>query len=159
MSVFSNSRIKHNWFVRKIAPNPLFLALVILPIPIFGLLLEWYCFKNAFGRSGAIMVCVAIFCVYVNHFVDVESDNVKSAIQSVLKLGSTQQTILNNINPTIQGQMRANTAATMYQLLQNAQAELPKLNDARQNIVRVEFIAGIFGTLIWGFGDLINLMS
>ena len=154
MAVFANSNIKFPWFVKNIATNPIYLTMFFLPIPIIGLILEYY-FDTAFGRSGAVLVCIAIFCVYLNHFLSVESENVKSALQAVHKVGSTHQEILQKMNPAIQGEARTNGAINLYHLLQASQEELPKLTDAREKLVKVEFLAGFIGTLIWGFGDLV----
>ena len=109
----------------------------------------------AFARSGSVLVCVAIFCVFINHFLSVEKDNVQSAMQAAHKVGSTQQEILQRMNPAIQGEARIKGAANLYALIEASKEEIPKLTDANEKLVKVEFLAGIFGTLIWGFGDLI----
>jgi|SaaInlV_200m_DNA_4_1039719.scaffolds.fasta_scaffold18874_1 hypothetical protein len=154
MAVFSNSQIKFSWFVRNIATKPLYLFLFFIPIPLLGLGAE-ILFDMAFARSGAVLVCVAIFCVYTNHFLSVEADNVKSAMQAASKVGSTQQEIFQRMNPVIQGEARIKGAANLYALLEASKEELPKLTDAKEKLVKVEFLAGVIGTLIWGFGDLI----
>jgi hypothetical protein len=154
MAVFSNSQIKFSWFVRNVATKPLYLSLLFLPIPIIGLVAEYF-FDMAFSRSGAVLVCVAIFCVYTNHFLSVEADNVKSAMQAAHKVGSTEQEILQRMNPAIQGEARIKGAENLYALILASKEELPKLTDANEKLVKVEFLAGVFGTLIWGFGDLI----
>ena len=154
MAVFLNSQIKFSWFVRNIAIKPLYLTLFFLPIPLIGLVAEYF-FDMAFARSGAVLVCVAIFCVYTNHFLSVEADNVKSAMQAAYKLGSTQQEIFQRMNSVIQGEARIKGAANLYALIEALKEELPKLTDANEKLVNVEFLAGVFGTLIWGFGDLL----
>jgi len=155
MGVFSNSQIKCAWFVRNIATKPLYLSMFFLPIPLAGLVGEVF-FDLAFSRSGSVLVCVAIFCVYVNHFLSVEAENVKSVMQVVRKVGSTQQEIFQRMNPEIQGDARIKGAANLYALIGAAEEELPILTDANEKLVMVEFLAGISGTLIWGFGDLIR---
>lgn len=46
-------------------------------------------------------------------------------------------------------------ATNLYELIEALKVELPKLTGANEKLVMVEFLAGIFGTLTWGFGDLI----
>jgi len=77
-------------------------------------------------------------------------------LQSVIKLGRTPEEILRNMDPAITGDIRNMTASNLYLLLQAAEIETPKLTDAQDKLVKTEFLAGVFGTLIWGFGDLIK---
>lgn len=154
MTIFSNSQIKFSWFVRNVAPKPLYLSLFFLPIPLAGLAAEYF-YEMAFARSGAVLVCVAIFCVYTNHFLSVETDNIKSTLEAAHKVGSTEKEIIQRMNPEIQGEARTKGAANLLALIEDAKVELPKLADSNEKLVRVEFLAGLFGTLIWGFGDLI----
>jgi hypothetical protein len=105
--------VKFSWFVRKVANNPLYLAFFFMPIPILGLLFEYY-FDLAFARSGALLVCVAIFCVYINHFLSIEANSVKDQMHATHKVGSSYEEILQNLNPVIQGEAREKAATNLY---------------------------------------------
>ena len=154
MAFFSNSEIPFEWFVEHVSRRPVRLALCLVPIPLLGLAAELY-FNGAFSRSGSVLVCAAIFCVYLNHFLSVEAENVQAALRSILKIGSTEEDILRRMNPEIKGEARRKGAANLYASIEHANEELPRLRDSRRNLVRVEFLAGVIGTLIWGFGDLV----
>jgi|TARA_B110001469_G_C9620821_1_gene309392 hypothetical protein len=156
MPVDLKLNIKFPWFVSNVASKPLYLALVIIPIPIIGLVLELYSFQSSFSRSGSLLVCVAIFSIYINHFLSIAESNTKGMLQSVIKLGRTPEEILRNMNPAITGDTRNITASNMYLLLKAAEIEIPRLTDAKDKLVKVEFLAGVLGTFIWGFGDLIQ---
>ena len=155
MSTFSNLNKKLYWFVDNIASKPVSLSLFVIPIPIIGLLLEFYFFKTSFGRSGAVLVCVAVFCVFVNHFLSEELKHVQGVLQSVKIMGSTQEEISRNINPNIKGDLSQQLPVNLYHMLQASEKEFPKLNSAKDKLVKVEFLTASIGTLIWGFGDLI----
>ena len=148
--------IKHPWFVNNIASKPLYLSLVIVPIPIGGLVLElFYSLHESFSRSGSVLVCMAIFSVYINHFLSVAESDAKSMLRAVVKTGSTPEEIERNMNPAITGDTRLAAAENLYRVMEVAKVEIPKLTDTRENLVKVEFLTGVLGTLIWGFGGLI----
>jgi len=159
MTVFSESNLKFEWFVRNVASKPLWLTLFFLPIPFIGLVLEYLCIREAFSRSGSILVCVAIFCVYLNHFLSVEANNVQGALRAATDLGPTYEDKFRSINPEIQGDNRERAARSLQDIQNKAEAALPELRDTQERLVMVEFLAGIFGTLVWGFGGLVEFVK
>lgn len=154
MAFFSNSEIPFEWFIEHVSRRPVLLAVCFVPIPLIGLAAEIYS-DEAFARSGSLLVCAAIFSVYLNHFLSVEAENVQNALRSILKIGSTEEEILKRMNPEIMGEARRKAAANLFASIEHAKEELPGLRDSRRNLVNVEFLAGVIGILIWGFGDLV----
>ena len=64
------------------------------------------------------------------------------------------------INPAIDPKLVAEVLKSIPGILTQANDKLQKLDKINHNIVHVEFFSGIFGTIIWGFGDiLINLIK
>jgi len=73
-----------------------------------------------------------------------------------LKVGSTAEEIQRRLNPEIKGEARIDAAQQMEILANSAKQVIPEFEKIKENIVVVEFVAGVAGTLIWGFGDLIK---
>jgi len=127
MRIFSNSNIKFSWIIHNIAAKPTWLAIIFFLIPISGFVLEQFNYKLAFSRSGSLLVCVAIFGVYLNHFLVKETANVQGPVTAAAKIGSTLEEIHKNLNPQITGKARETAANTLYQILTLGSEELPKL--------------------------------
>ena len=149
MKIISNAKVKF-----KFLANSNYLFTIVFLVPIIGLILEYF-FDMAFARSGAVLVSIAIFCVYLNHFVSVEEKNTKSVIQAISKIGSKNEEFLKNMSPEIHGELRNTTALNLDLALMGMNHLHPNLILIRENLVKAEFFAGFFGTIIWGFGDLV----
>ncbi len=156
MKVAFKSVLKLSKFIRKITISPIYLGLLIISIPLIGMAFQVY-YDSTFSRSGALLVCVAIFTIYLNHFLSTEINNLGVSKKLIEAKGLTVEEILQNIDKNIQDQeKREQLANALFDFRKNIKEnELPVLKDAQIKLVTLEFIAGVLGTLIWGFGDLL----
>lgn len=146
---------KFKYIIKLLISKPLALGFIVFAVPVLGLALVLLGFESAFGRSGSVLVCVAILSVYVNHVLTLDVERLQS-IRDATSLGKNRDEIDNNINPEITGERREAAIDSIISSNKVAKETIPKLSDAKNSLIRIEFIAGVFGTLIWGFGDLIG---
>lgn len=149
-----NPKGKWHKFVRGIAKNPKILAIVAVLIPSIGLALGLSGHEKAFERSGSLLVCVAIFSFYINYFLAEDMGRLDSYRKSVLRYGRTPEILLRSVPKEIKETARRNIADQMHQIRIMGDEEHGNLAKAKVNIVHVEAIAGIAGTVIWGFGGM-----
>lgn len=160
MSIIANSSMKFRWFVENVASKPIALFCVAAVIPLVGFILSLLThIDTAFSRSGSVLVSFAIFSVYINHFVKKEHDAIQEITRAIAKFGKTSATIKKNLDPQISDPIKRenaaeNAAENMADIFGEGTVQLPILGKIHENIVRIEFFSGFFGTLIWGFGDI-----
>jgi len=159
MNSIGMSRISCEWFIRNVASKPVALTLLFVPIPLIGLVSEVCGVDNAFNKSGALLVCVAIFCVYLNHFLSKEIERQKSEIKAIKEIGLSREAKINTLKVAVPEEMVATIADHMEAVFNNFSNDIPELELTQRKLVITEFSAGIVGTLVWGFGDLIQLIS
>jgi len=158
MNFLGNAAIKLPWFTRNVAGKPIGIFILVATIPICGAIIDWFLYPTAFERSGAILVSVAIFCVYLNHFVANDIESWEGIRQGTWKLGRSVEEILPQINRTFSEQDRLQTAVDLFNNIESANTEIKALGGVMHKIVQIEFLAGVSGTLIWGFGDLWDVL-
>lgn len=149
--------VRFEWIVIYIAQSPIRLSIVLLTIPISGLAFE-FLFQGSFGRSGSVLVAAAVLAVYINHFLARETEHLRGVYREARKMGSTESDIHRNINPEIPVELHPGIVASMKTVQNTAPKELETITNAGDKLVKAEFIAGLVGTLIWGFGDLIKYL-
>ena len=147
--------IRFEWIVINIAQSPIRLSLALLTIPISGLAFE-FLFQGAFGRSGSVLVAAAVLAVYINHFLSQETEHLRGVYSEVNKMGTSESQIQSNINPAASIELHKGLVASIQAIQAIAPGELETITNASDKLVKAEFIAGLVGTLIWGFGDLIK---
>ena len=148
--------LEFEWFINRVKDKPSTITKIAVFILAVGLLLE-VCIPNLdpFMRSGSLLVCLAIFSVYVNHFVVKEVDTHKF-INSLHGNGI-------GTGPSLPPELGAERIAEFNNELQQAQRlqhqestrAISELNTVKESIVKSEFLTGVIGTFIWGFGDII----
>jgi hypothetical protein len=142
--------------IKYLVRNKLFLIIIFLIVPVSGLICSTYYEPSAFQRSGALLVCLAIISVYINHLLQRETNFAKAMVKEAEGKGESIEAIANNINPEItDNEIRKQCAEALFTYRELSMEELPKLLQASRNTVGLEFAAGVFGTLIWGFGDVL----
>ena len=144
--------VRFEWIVINIAQSPIRLSLVLLTIPISGLAFE-FLFQGAFGKSGSVLVAAAVLAVYINHFLSQETEHLRGVYREANKMGTSESQIKSNINPAASIELHQGLVASIQAI---APGELETITNASDKLVKAEFIAGLIGTLIWGFGDLIK---
>ena len=70
----------------------------------------------------------------------------------------SESDIQRSINPEIPIELHPGLVASMKTIQSLAPEELETITNAGDKLVKAEFIAGLVGTLIWGFGDLIKYL-
>ncbi len=147
--------MKHRNIVELILNNPNLPWLLVLSIPLVGLALGYRGFETAFLRSGAVMVMLAITSVYLNHFV-IKADTFLNAIQTKIKNPNDDRII----KKAYLGDKKidfnsAEDKAILDSLKSLSKEDIKKLETIQKKITYIEFLSGITGTFIWGFGDLL----
>jgi len=155
MKIFGNEAPLGIWYsLEKIFSRPKMVMALFLSVPLIGLALSILGFSTAFQRSGAVLVALAIFCVYVNHFLTREIDNAQSFLQGVKHLKDLPTTISHFSRTAEDNDKAIKLAANVFAQKQRAENNFPKLLPVKDLIVKVEFLAGFCGTLIWALGDI-----
>ncbi|WP_444922702.1 hypothetical protein ACJJH9_00060 (plasmid) [Microbulbifer sp. DLAB2-AF] len=154
-----------------ISTRPLLLSIFAFFIPAIGFALSFFGWSSAFPRSGAVMVCFALTCALIAHWSEKIENRYSIWRKATLKYVQPFQVTRENIPPGIakENEITDELVAELQaeadrqaregrQGLEKAQSEYiekaRKLKQTRGNVAIVEFITGIIGTLIWGFGDL-----
>ena len=140
-------------FANKTCSNSVFVYLIILLTLSTGLLLHYWGFITAFGRSGAILVAVAVSLVYVNHYVsETQSELNDRASQLEGVCGDTQDTTNSN---TEENWPLSALEGFAQELQKSVKEDQDSYNIVYKKLVKAEFLTGVIGTLVWGFGDLL----
>jgi len=152
----SSYHLKLKWFIRLVQLNPYLLIALATIIPVVGIIVNYiYLDSNsiAFPRSGALLVCLAVMSVYVNHYVGAEV----STHKFFLELGRTK-----GHPPKLPPEMGEEACREFDEHLKRAKSDqtahstktVSDLENVKDRIVTIEFSTGVLGTFIWGFGDL-----
>lgn len=115
-----------------------------------------------FARSGSLLVCIALVLAIIDH-----QSWVKNAIPTSQKYRpETYSNIEKAIEDTIkeeiktfnlkksENEIKYLTNLRYNEFLEKQKSE--KAHETRSRFQRVELAIGLVGTLIWGFGDLIQ---
>jgi len=126
----------------------------------FGLAFQLYFGENYFSRFGSVIVCVAIFLLYANQFLDhahQQIDYTSKRVQS-----SYDRLHGPELSDATRKEILSRLADKGHYAPEVIKAALPKFEDqkneiytARKNIQLLEVSLAISGTLIWGYGDLL----
>lgn len=141
----------------KIASRPLILLALCACIIAIGILLTVVGYCTSLQRSGAVLVCVAVFAVYLNHFVAtelVQDRRIYSMLKQYQDKNHAADSLLRQ-NENLSPNEIEHVAVQLSQYKQQKIESMPKLQTLSSNIITLEFSAGIAGTLIWAFGDLV----
>lgn len=130
-----------------------FTAFMIISIFIsIGLSLQFYFKGETFNRFGSLMVCVALIFVYINHY----TNAMVIAFEESNKLFDKIKE--NGINkPFIRTLPIPDEKFTEFVFQVGLEVEYlrEKAQISQKNVTFLEFTLGIFGTFIWGYGDLL----
>ena len=144
-------------FLRYIAPSPIILSIISVFILVIGLWLDIYGIKESFPRSGSLLVCFSLYCVYINHFLSNAINKGNKTVKTILGVGKTENEFQKNINSEIKGEeIRKRTASSFIRFKDYTIDWVENLESVRSNIIKFEFVAGISGTFIWGFGEILT---
>ncbi len=147
------------WFIEKIFSKPIVVSLIYLAVPLFGVYLSLFegCIY-AFQRSGAVLVSLAIFCVFVNHFLSREISDATAFLQQTNHLTTLEKAIQafsrSPRNAHLNNDQKLTSAISIMNLRKESEEKIPALKNVNSTIVIIEFLAGFIGTLLWGFGDI-----
>jgi len=174
------------WFIASFGQHPKRLLLVSVGILASGF--SWHLISRlndpdsksiAFSRSGALLVMFAITAVFFNHILgkirsnkekhiekyDKPTNVLESGFQRILSettVAEVGQQVWDNTlkqNPNFVQEQAAKMADQMENHTKVAKEDLENLNTAEANIACTEACAGIVGTFVWGYGDIIfNLL-
>lgn len=161
-----------NKFLLSIKQHSIILWIVCGAILFVGALLHLCGWNNALGRSGSVLVAFAIFLVYCNFHFDQEIERLSAYINNPneysLAKGAVAfgQSVNWQVNyPSKNGKPAgANLMNLPEERRKNeefvkwyeyGQVMLPLFYRVRKQTMLAEFVAGIVGTLVWGFGDLL----
>lgn len=168
------------WFVDKLGQHPRRLFLISAGILISGFLCHFLAYPTnpdtlAFPRSGAILVIFAIIAVFFNHVLGtiksgkeqhVEkfdkpegliAKNLEIQFPKLVAEKSGQKIVDNTLanDPEFFKRSANDIARQMKEAAEEAKSEIEILKTAQVNIAYTEAGAGITGTFIWAFGDII----
>ncbi|PHR03579.1 MAG: hypothetical protein COB29_13150 [Sulfitobacter sp.] len=158
MEIIDTSRDGFAWTcIRYTLARPIILKVILVLIPCAGFCLSFFLdYKLAFARSGSLLVTIAVTGVYLNQIVlrKVEQNNL---YRDMLSNGQ-KITDFKPSNPDVNfDKSEAITAITAHieKQANGAQKENNDLYRVTYNFTKIEFLAGIIGTVIWGFGDIL----
>ena len=140
---------KYQKTIQLISKFPILPWILILTIPLTGFVLECIGLETAFLRSGAIMIIFALSIVYLNHFVLRVSEDIDN-IQKILNSPEFKD---KEINKIVLNRKPTNFKPGI-QLNEQTHKHLVELRKINSNLVKVEFLSGALGTIVWGFGDV-----
>lgn len=136
----------------------LFLNIWVLGGTLLSVLLAgFYCAfvghdSEAFARAGSLWVAFAVCVVFANHHVSMMVDGARD-IQKRLGNPNFKQEIEKQYPGLILSEQRVQIIDGARRALELVERELPNYDRISSRIVSVEFICGVVGTLIWGFGN------
>jgi len=102
------------------------------------------------------MVAIAILAVFCNHHLKHEQEAVRNYVQNGAKFknyDAAYQSVSHHNSDMAESEKFA------FRLMQShslASKTLIDIDDVTSKITWVEFLAGFFGTLIWGFGGILG---
>ena len=154
---FKPFEIKNSFYVRYIAYSSNKVFSLAIAIPSVGFILSLFQYTTAFERSGALLVCFAIFNIYINHFVQIHQKSAAAIRDTIVNNRNTPSNTLRslNLNPHITDKYVKNDINNFSRINKTAREDIAIFSKANKNIVHVEFISGLIGTLVWGFGGLL----
>lgn len=117
----------------------IYIPAIIIFIPLTGLFLSYYnpCYNMAFARSGSVLVAFVIFCTLINQKINEIATRQRS-------LGEAKVVNATNLEQ----------AKKIQEGFKQFSDQSIKLSEVSKMIIYFEFLAGVIGTLIWGFGDI-----
>jgi len=145
---------KHKKAIELMAKAPILPWLFVFSIPMTGFILEYVGFKTAFLRSGVIMIILALSIVYLNHFILKVNEDI-THIQTMLNSKDfDNKDIQKVIFKDKSKKDKSMRVESVEDLKVKIYKHLVKLRKVNSNLIEVEFLSGVAGTMIWGFGDL-----
>ncbi|QKI88898.1 hypothetical protein [Thiomicrorhabdus xiamenensis] len=137
----------------------------MLFIPSIGGILTYFGYGTAFARSGAILVCFAIVIIFFNHGINRNIDYSKTVLGRLSKYSFNHKKIKEELDAEhqyrtpvlndIQTKYNEQLAVFIQDLRSTHSKAVDRLDAKKARLVLVEFMSGLLGTLIWGFGDLL----
>jgi len=147
-------KMKLNNIIEFILKYPNFPWLLALGIPIVGLILSFNGYETAFLRSGATMVVFAVTSAYLNHYI-IEADRLLNDVLNKIENTKNEKTIQKVYKGEIEVASNPREAQTLLDDLKGlSEEEIKKLQKIQKKVTYIEFLSGVTGTIIWGFGDL-----
>jgi len=140
-------------FIRQVCCKYIFIYTVFCGTILTALILHYFKYETAFPRSGAILVCFAIIFVYMNHFISTSLQKLNSRAAEFEGMAMD----LKQVDMSIQTNQALNSTVTQLQSTVKNEVEVTTI--AQHKLVTAEFIMGVSGTFIWGFGDLLPLFA
>jgi len=133
--------------LKKTCRSRTFIYILFLGCVSYGLITHYLGWKEAFPRSGVLLICLAITFVYLNHFVS-----------SSLNILNTQNIKLDSMKGDLKEVNSAHSdsqflTAARKEIQSSLKTELDSTEFVQSKLVTAEFILGVSGTLVWGFGS------
>jgi len=147
-----------HWLATNFANRLIFLGALCGITLTIGVTLTFLGYCTSLQRSGAILVCLAIYGVYINHQIAVQLLSYRSDFQRgnfLKEQGSIHDVVSWQYNPRIPREESDRKADEIIAAHKNAEQSIPKYQNTRDNMIILECTAGIVGTLVWAFGDLL----
>ena len=138
------------------ARKPWLLYFICVMVLFFGLALSSLGMSTAFARSGSVLVSISLCFVYINHYMSKEIELKEKIIEKNPHLDSYSKAKRNlgQMGADISDEQLHENALNVSRVIETSKKNLPELKTASSKITAAEFIAGIVGTLVWGFGDI-----
>lgn len=151
------TNLKHIWVLENIASQPYKMGCACYVIVLAGAILNSLGFDTALERSGAALIILVLYFIYLNHFVSVESKKAKEFLEATshLKNWNSAITQFKRNSPKLTDEQAIKFAGSIINTRNHSAKALPTLQEIQSNLVTTEFVAGALGTAIWGFGDLV----
>lgn len=176
-TINTKTRKFSDWFAGEIA-KPAVIISISLSILSIGIIFEFFFPQwevSAFSRAGSILVAFAILCVFVNHtlrgvveenadFLRLLKKSIKGADERGVEksarklLEDKKYRDLMNLGDDVDALVSEAvddfvTARETY--TEKSQTMVDNYTKVSSRLSVTEAIAGITGTLVWGFGDLL----
>lgn len=150
-----------NWIsgkALKISQSLTLLIVIGLVIPFSGFLYALILSSpDAFSRSGSLLVSFAVLCVFVNHFYRGDLD-LQEKVKDFYSYRGHPTSARNEVlkyNPGIsEDEVKERVNKSMMQFHQ-MDHDVINMRYHHIALTTIEFLSALFGTLIWGFGDLV----
>lgn len=135
-----------NKVLRKPKAEYLVVAMSLLVLLVGWALEQWLGdHSHAFQRSGSVLVCIGVISGYLD-FKRLYTDNYATEVQSREK--KRLETDIVHSDEALSAKVRGSTD----ELIDRAQS-IKEAGERRVGLIDIAVL--IFGTLVWGFGDLI----
>lgn len=143
------------WLINNVISQPDRLQKIIFLVLGSGFVLSVYGYDSAFQRSGALLVTLAVWSIYLGSHIERHKE-INDAVNDQMKqfddLDKTKIFCTDTLG--YKGAEAIEFAMEITTLRMRAKNSLPKLIKVSEAVVHIQFIAGIVGTLVWGFGDI-----